>query len=169
MIAILLLFGFLVTLVIAYYLGKAKGMHRLSEVLDSSLRPTSFKEFQLRQLRSVLDNLFTPETASPGTTSKIPSAGHCAVVSLLIRSLFEGDLVSAKVAGVSHWYNCIREGLYVDLTGDQFGFPKIQISNNPIYPGTRKRDLAEVSTETHLRYSTLRDKYQAALNQKQAI
>lgn len=154
---------------LAFKYGKFCGMNKSKSLVETSASPTSFKEFQLEKLRETLEKLFAPETASPGTVSEIPSAGHCAVVALLIRSLFEGELVSAKVNEVSHWYNQIREGLYVDLTGDQFGFAKVQISDQPIYPGTRKRDLSEVSTETHLRYSTLRDKYRALTSARQSV
>lgn len=81
-----------------------------------------------------------------------PSAGHCAVVAVLVRNIFGGDMVSTKIDGKSHWYNRLPDGMYIDLTGDQFGRPDIQAAKYaPLYPDTVFRKESDVNEETRLR------------------
>jgi hypothetical protein len=104
------------------------------------------------QLRCALEPAFSKETAVPGTTGHIPSAGHCAVVAELVRRRMGGRLVSATVENESHWFNRLPMGeefVDVDLTGDQFGRAPVQIaSRGCLYSGTRVRRHAELLPET---------------------
>lgn len=152
----------IVCILIAYTIGVDQGAKKYLNLLhDNFLNGRhSGLDVQLRQVRRILDKIFAPETQSKGTHSHIPSAGHCAITALLLQSKFQGQLVSAKVQGVSHWYNNL-DGIYVDLTGDQFGFPKVQISDREIYPDTKVRNLAEITPETFLRYSIFKDKFES--------
>ena len=40
-------------------------------------------EMAVQELRDVLDKTFAPDTAVAGTTSAVPSAGHCAVAAIV--------------------------------------------------------------------------------------
>jgi len=105
--------------------------------------------------RKKLEKAFSKETAFPGTTSEIPSAGHCAAVAYLVWSMFGGQMVSTKVNGESHWFN--RIGAWdVDLTGDQFGRAALQVGDNgTLYPETKLRNYDELKQETTDRARTL--------------
>lgn len=110
-------------------------------------------------LRGQLEAAFSPATAAPGTDSAIPSAGHCAAVSHIFRSRLGGEYVSASVSGVSHWFNRVSvcgRVFDVDLTGDQFGRPPVQVAPaGELYEGARLRRSDELRQETIDRASAL--------------
>ncbi len=120
----------------------------------------SFLTEQLEDLRKVLDQVFSPDTAL--RHSRTPSAGQCAAVAALVRHRFGGDFVSATVNGQSHWFNrllCNRSSVDVDLTGDQFGRPSVQIgSPNSLYPCTKLRLPQEMNEETTYRAKVLAER-----------
>ena len=115
-----------------------------------------------RLIRASAERFFSSETANPGTSECAPPVvGHCAAVAIIVQSLIGGDLVSATVNGQSHGLNKIHDGLgvwYVDLTGDQFGFPAVQIRHGidgELYEGCRVRFHSEFKEETLARSSKL--------------
>jgi hypothetical protein len=67
--------------------------------------------------------------------------------------------VSANVNGISHWFNRIQADdqlLDIDLTGDQFGYPAVQIKPaEELYPQTRERSPDELNDETLHRAAVL--------------
>ncbi len=75
---------------------------------------------------------------------------------------FFGSLVSTVVNGKSHWLNRVRVGLKsvdLDLTGDQFGRPSVQITEKgTLYPGERLRQPQELTSETIHRAKKLASK-----------
>jgi hypothetical protein len=106
----------------------------------------------LESLRKRLDTAFRSDTAAQGFAGSTPSAGHCAAVAVIVRELLGGDTVSTHIDGHSHWLNRIRvagRSMDVDLTGDQFGRPGLQMADaGTLYPETRVRSRTEVTTET---------------------
>ncbi len=122
---------------------------------------------QATRVRSLFENYFSKDTAAVGTTSPIPSAGHCAVAALLAQNMFDGELVSASVMGMSHWFNRVRyDGAFhdVDLTADQFGYPPIQVAGaGKLYKDTQVRSRSEVAQETINRANLLHTKSSAWL------
>jgi hypothetical protein len=68
-------------------------------------------------------------------------------------------MISTHIAGCSHWLNRLQLGgreVDVDLTGDQFGLPPIQIKAvGQLYPDTRVRGREELNEETLERARTL--------------
>ncbi len=104
---------------------------------------------RLKWLRERLDQVFSPDTAVPGSKTYPPSSGHCAAVALIVQALFGGELVSTRLEGESHWFNRV-DGQDIDLTGDQFGYPPVQMDTN-LYPDTRVRRDDEVRHETFVR------------------
>lgn len=107
-------------------------------------------------LRNRLDDAFSAETCCGAWNKLVPSTGHCAVVALVVRDVFGGELVSARPMGVSHWFNRIHIGdcsFDVDLTGDQFGRLRVQLSTvGDVWANARKRSLDDVNAETRHRY-----------------
>lgn len=107
----------------------------------------------LARFRKLYNKAFNADTVYGGTfNAESPAAGHCAIVAMDVFFSLGGELVSCKVGGISHWYNLIN-GVYLDVTGDQFGRPVIQIGKTPLYEGEHKsRNIKEVSEETWNRY-----------------
>lgn len=115
----------------------------------------------LVSLRSDLDYVFAADTSAiqEQWTTRTPSAGHCAVVAILVRYLFGGDFVSTTIDGASHWFSRVPlEGIGhdMDVTGDQFGRPRIQIAlMGGLYETARVRSIDDVNAGTWERYRTL--------------
>jgi hypothetical protein len=107
---------------------------------------------ELSELRARLEESFSPETALNGQQSNVPSTGHCAAAAAIVWKTLGGSLVSTSIKGMSHWFNRIQvddQLLDLDLTGDQFGYPAIQIKPaEELYPYTRKRSPDELNDET---------------------
>lgn len=55
-----------------------------------------------------------------------PSHGQCAVTALVVQDHFGGELLRARVDGISHYWNRLPSGAEVDLTRQQFG-PDVQV------------------------------------------
>lgn len=126
----------------------------------------------LIELRAQLENVFSSATAWNGQQSDVPSSGHCAAAAAIVWERLGGSLVSAKVNGISHWFNRIQLGdqfLDVDITGDQFGYPAIQIKSvEELYPYTRERSSDELNDET-LRRAGLLEAAEALERRRQLL
>jgi hypothetical protein len=85
---------------------------------------------ELKNLRFKFEKIFSKETAHPNSLGlekyTTLSTGHCAVVAAFIHKRYGGYMFSACEKGISHWFNRI-DGWYIDLTGDQFGYPPIRV------------------------------------------
>jgi hypothetical protein len=116
----------------------------------------------VEELRRRLSGAFTRETAAPGYVPGIPSSGHCAAVAVIVQHSLGGEFISTIVDGQSHWLNRLSlhgQLVDLDLTGDQFGRPTIQVGPpGTLYPGTRVRLPEEVNAETLGRASRLADR-----------
>jgi hypothetical protein len=123
---------------------------------------------KLKNFRQRIELAFRPDTALPRAVGHphqyTPSSGHCAVVSAIVREAFGGDLVSATVQGESHWFNRLQvhgDAFDVDLTGDQFGFPKVRVApRGSLHEGTKRRMPEELNVETLQRAVTLAERAQ---------
>lgn len=106
-------------------------------------------------LRARLEPAFSAETALGGIKGTVPSEGHCAAVAAIVLGTLGGSLVSATVHGQSHWFNRIRVGtelVDLDITGDQFGRPPIQVGpEGSVYRNSRLRDSSELNEDTLMR------------------
>lgn len=129
---------------------------------DVSNFDSDFLIEKLHGLRKALEPHFSSETALPGTNYKMPSSGHCAVVSTIVHDLYGGDLVSTILDNQSHWFNrfVLTDGVFdIDITGDQFGYPIIQKSKEgTLYPNARIRSVRELNQETKIRAEILANK-----------
>jgi len=116
-------------------------------------------------LRQRLESAYCPDTAAPGFHGNAASTGQCAATSVIARELLGGEMVSAKVEGLSHWFNRFRvgeSGFDADITGDQFGRPELQIApEGQLYPGTRVRSPEHLNEETLKRARLLAERASA--------
>jgi hypothetical protein len=116
-------------------------------------------ERSLRSLRQALQGAFSRDTSFPFVLYNRSSAGHCAAVAAIVYKTLGGNLVSAKVGNESHWFNRIaiaKQWFDIDLTGDQFGRPPVQmVPAGTLYARTKLRDPAELNQETLKRSLTL--------------
>jgi len=120
------------------------------------------------EIRILIEPHLCKETAQPGSwMSKLPSSGHCTVVSMIV-FIYLGsrcDFVSAKIHNQSHWWiKCHHEyaGAEIDITADQFGEPSIlvDVSDEGLRPSAevRVRSPEEISLETRERFLLLLSK-----------
>lgn len=116
----------------------------------------------IEQAQSVIEALrreFSPDTALPGSEGEPPSTGHCAVAAIVLHEVLGGEVWSARVEGVSHWFNRLPVDsgfVEVDATADQFGANREWVSTNaPLYPNAKKRSLSEANLETLARAERL--------------
>lgn len=93
---------------------------------DSSLRK------ELNKLRKAMDEVFSCNTAFGTCNNNSLSSGHCMLSSLIIQDMYGGDIMSGQVDGIPHYWNKLCH-MEVDLTGDQFKKPKVQIKKSPLY------------------------------------
>ena len=49
-----------------------------------------------------------------------PTAGHCAIASLLIWQNFGGNVYKVKVGHFTHYFNVLDDGTVIDSTAEQF-------------------------------------------------
>lgn len=108
---------------------------------------------RLDDLARRLEGNWTRETsADPLHWSRENSAyGQCAVSALVVQDHFGGELLRARVDGISHYWNRLPTGLEVDLTRKQFG-------SNPYVPTgeVKSREFVLSFPETVDRYLSLR-------------
>lgn len=113
----------------------------------------------LNDLRRRLDSGFSRETAWHGVRADKPSAGHCAAVSAIARSLFGGELMQTEVDGYEHWFNrftCSDGTIDCDITADQFGGNPVKCSNaGKLYLSSRPMEPDSLTAETLFRASVL--------------
>src|SRR5438105_184308 len=115
---------------------------------------------KLKALRRALEPAFAPDTARGGHTDfRVRSSGHCGAVAAIVQAELGGDLVSALVDGHSHWFNRVTLGselFDVDITGDQFGRPTLQIAHSSrLYDDSRVRLASDLDAETRFRAQRL--------------
>lgn len=136
---------------------------------DSHASGLSLLSALASEYRKRIEPHFAPDTAAGGwQNDSIPSAGHCAAVSAILfhelASLTDrlgGRVlcVSAIVGGGSHWFTRVElpDGTWdIDLTGDQFGLPPVQIAAaDSLYEGTRVREFSQLNEETLRRAALL--------------
>lgn len=86
----------------------------------------------LKDLRSAMDESFSCNTAYGDCNTNSMASGHCMLSSLIIQDLYGGDIKSGTVNGIPHYWNSLCH-IDVDLTGDQFNKPAIQIRKGKLY------------------------------------
>lgn len=118
---------------------------------------------QMEEVRECFDDIFSADTAYDSKNYKGGSHGHCAVVAAILKKKFGGDMYSTTINGQSHWFNqiIVDEIAYdVDITGDQFGLPAVQVGEPyTLYQDNRLRHEEQFDMDTVWRVMMLRKKY----------
>jgi hypothetical protein len=83
-----------------------------------------------------------------------PAWGQCAVTALVIQDALGGDLLRARVDGVSHYWNRLPSGEQVDLTRRQF----LDGGRLESPPELRTREYVLSFPDTGHRYARLRER-----------
>lgn len=78
-----------------------------------------------------------------------PTAGHCAIASLVIQEKYGGDLAKVKVGSSTHYFNIIDDKI-IDVTSEQF---KKQIVYDNYVICDRNKMLKNIDTKS--RYEKL--------------
>lgn len=134
---------------------------------------TSDRRQEISELRHRLEAQFSPDTAYSGTRHGTASAGHCAIVAAITALTVGGQLVKTSVGGVSHWFNRLTDrGMTwdVDLTGDQFGLPAVQIApEGHLYSDTKEADFSSLDRDTLRRAVVLADRAGLDVAQKRLL
>ena len=89
-------------------------------------------EKQLSALRKAMKKEFSCDTAYGTCNKNSMASGHCMLSALIVQDLFGGDILGGVVDGIPHYWNKICQ-YEVDLTGDQFNLPAIQIKRGKLY------------------------------------
>jgi len=128
--------------------------------MDLPRLPVAVAETTATELARRLDDLarrlegsWTRETSAdpPHWSAGNSAYGQCAVTALVVQDYFGGELLRARVDGISHYWNRLPAGLEVDLTRKQFG-------SNPHVPTgeLKSREFVLSFPETVDRYLSLR-------------
>jgi hypothetical protein len=85
---------------------------------------------EILQIREAMDPVFSCSTVWGDCKEDAPSAGHCFMASVALQDMLGGKILFGSVkfddGDVSHYWNKIGR-LEVDVTGDQFREPDVQI------------------------------------------
>jgi len=87
---------------------------------------------ELKIIRHAMDEVFRCDTAFGDCDNNAMSSGHCMLSALILQDLYGGKIKGGSIGGIPHYWNTICH-YEVDLTGDQFRKPKIQIKKGNIY------------------------------------
>jgi hypothetical protein len=90
---------------------------------------------QIQGIRDAMEPVFSCDTVWGDCKDEAPSAGHCFMASMAVQDMLGGQILFGKVAtedgDISHYWNQIGDW-QVDVTGDQFREPEIQIERGEI-------------------------------------
>lgn len=87
---------------------------------------------QLKSIREAMDRVFACDTAYGDCNNNSMASGHCMLSSLVLQDMYGGSIKGGEVNGIPHYWNTFCEH-DVDLTGDQFKKPPIQVKKGELY------------------------------------
>jgi len=112
---------------------KAKAKRKKgSRNVDHSCKVESALRKELNKVRKAMDKVFSCDTAFGTCNNNSMSSGHCMLASLIVQDMYGGKIMSGQIGGIPHYWNKLCH-MEVDLTGDQFKKPKIQIKKGELY------------------------------------
>lgn len=90
---------------------------------------------QIQEIREAMNPVFSCETVWGDCRDEAPSAGHCFMASVAVQDMLGGEILFGFVptpeGNISHYWNKIGD-FEIDVTGDQFKEPEIQIEKGKI-------------------------------------
>lgn len=112
----------------------------------------------LESLTSAIRASWSADSAVRASANTHPSAGQCAVSSLIVQDYLGGELLRSIVAGESHYWNRLPDGTEVDVSRDQFDSFESELP-----PSARDREYVLSFPDTRRRYLLLRAKVEERL------
>ena len=103
---------------------------------------------QLQQIRDAMEPVFSCETVFGTCREEAPSAGHCFMAALAVQDILGGKIMFGEVKfdgePIAHYWNKVGDW-EVDITGDQFRQPEVQLKKGKLRPShaTFERDRYE--------------------------
>jgi len=88
---------------------------------------------ELAPIRHAMEQVFDCSTSFGDCSLERPSTGHCFLASMFLQDTFGGEIVFGEVKQIPHYWNRI-DGLEIDLTGDQFRQPAVQVRRGALRP-----------------------------------
>ena len=112
---------------------KAKAKRKKgSRNVDHSCKVESSLRKELNKIRKAMDSVFSCDTAFGTCNNNSMSSGHCMLASLIVQDMYGGKIMSGQIGGIPHYWNKLCH-MEVDVTGDQFKKPKVQIKKGELY------------------------------------
>jgi hypothetical protein len=111
---------------------KGRKSKRGSRSVSHTCKTESGLRSELNVLRKAMDKVFSCDTAFGTCNNNSMSSGHCMLSALIVQDLYGGKIMTGSVDGIPHYWNKLCH-MEVDLTGDQFKKPKIQIRKDSLY------------------------------------
>ncbi|MDR6412847.1 YunG family protein [Paraburkholderia terricola] len=109
--------------------------------------PSASKTFATPfDLYRAISRVWSGDTSSPTNawSPSNPAQNHCSVTSLVVHDYFDGEILTTRTSGGTHFYNLI-DGKKWDLTVSQFAEP-VPYDDAP---STREAALADTSQEKY--------------------
>lgn len=88
---------------------------------------------ELAPIRHAMEQVFDCSTSFGDCSLERPSTGHCFLASMFLQDTFGGEILFGEVEKIPHYWNRI-DGLEIDLTGDQFRQPAVQVRRGALRP-----------------------------------
>ena len=88
---------------------------------------------ELAPIRHAMEQVFDCSTSFGDCSVERPSTGHCFLASMFLQDSFGGEILFGEVKQIPHYWNRI-DGLEIDLTGDQFRQPAVQVRRGKLRP-----------------------------------
>ena len=113
-------------------------LNRIDALLRGSASRSSSTELseRLHPLREAMSEVFACDTAWGDCVEERPSSGHCFLAAMVVQDLFGGCIVQGDVGPVPHYWNRVGE-IEVDITGDQFEQPEVQVKRGKLRPSLK--------------------------------
>lgn len=111
----------------------------------------------------VLKDIWCRETCAPRLQNKWSednkTLGQCSVTAFLVQDVFGGEVYAVKTENGVHCYNVV-DGLYFDLTSEQFGNLAADLNYSEMIPQSRSDDHHFKKEEKLNRYLLLKKEFE---------
>jgi hypothetical protein len=111
---------------------------RLEQKLGSANKLSKkWLKSELQKIRDSMEPVFSCDTVFGTCREEAPSAGHCFMAAMAVQDILGGQIKFGEVVldgePVAHYWNKIG-GWEVDITGDQFRQPEVQLKKGKLRP-----------------------------------
>lgn len=125
------------------------------DTIDGREERAIWQPTTLAELQRALQLAWCAETAAGEWSPDCPSMNQCAVTALVVQERFGGKLLRCPMeGGGSHYWNCLPDGNWVDLTAEQFLY--VGMYPDQSAPEGRTREYVLSYPDTARRYELLK-------------